>query len=812
MEICIDKDSLRIILGHLFTLKEDRVEGEGFYSQVVADIDPDDPSYPPHLAYRWSQHKLDLDLAESKDWKNVRSVNREWNKIADEVFDFRGHTTPVRLALNKGLKESLYFLLRGDDYFYPSYIILTCKLGGVFKLKDIFEEKPHMFEPFVKSLLFDEENTRPNKSKGYLTSAEIVLSSAEAIEIVFTDERITDQNLQAAVEGSCWTRSVEFFKRAMRDPRINTRRLGFHLNRSNWTEGMRIYIEEGGDQQALIDILTNPQENVSEEMLLFTIGLVSQQNKAVLVLLSAMTGDRRLTALCIKQAKLTQDQLFALIYHSCTMLNEDPEGNGLRELLKNSDKVPPTALDAVISCGSIPKLRILIEDGRVDMSEGIYIASVVGNLDMIRELIRSGSASSKATSTSLKKAFITNEPEENIEILLNVYDMDDTITQSIPAIFFSPLKYLKIFLMKLESKPIKEFEDWINFMLIMSPFRDDPAICEHMLQYKVEKGVLGLALVSAVSTGKMEYVKLLMENKAIDLSFRNHSCVRLAKEYGFDDIYQYLLEHGGQLDSFIHPLHYPRRRWLMQMDIQIEAERRAYLTDPVLNAALTQYLNDRTAALNAVGPRMLSRLIGSAIYSGSTQMLQNLLDDPNLDPSIDDHDALLLCAKIGKLDCLKLLLNDPRVDPGAKEGEALRLAVESGNHESVYYLLNTGRANLAQSNALVSACDLGYWDMVSTFLSRNEINLHHWGVPSFIVLVKSGNYRAKKIAESMFSQVKEGLLRYDTTFPPNITFADVCNKMAPKHAWYESKWILPLELAAIAGIVVAVSIFSSKRH
>ena len=49
-----------------------------------------------------------------------------------------------------------------------------------------------------------------------------------------------------------------------------------------------------------------------------------------------------------------------------------------------------------------------------------------------------------------------------------------------------------------------------------------------------------------------------------------------------------------------------------------------------------------------------------------------LLNDPRVDPSADNNDAICCASDNGQVEVVKLLLNDPRIDPSDDNNRAIR--------------------------------------------------------------------------------------------------------------------------------------------
>jgi ankyrin repeat protein len=79
-------------------------------------------------------------------------------------------------------------------------------------------------------------------------------------------------------------------------------------------------------------------------------------------------------------------------------------------------------------------------------------------------------------------------------------------------------------------------------------------------------------------------------------------------------------------------------------------------------------------------------ILAAASGNGRTAIVQPLLTDSRVDPSVDEIVAIRLASARGHDSVVELLLADPRVDPAAKNNHAIQFASSNG-HEGVVKLL-----------------------------------------------------------------------------------------------------------------------------
>lgn len=89
----------------------------------------------------------------------------------------------------------------------------------------------------------------------------------------------------------------------------------------------------------------------------------------------------------------------------------------------------------------------------------------------------------------------------------------------------------------------------------------------------------------------------------------------------------------------------------------------------------------------------MQRAFLNACLRGNTNVVQDCLKDPNVDPSFRDNQAIVFAASFGFAGVTRVLLEDPRVDPSVKDNEAFCRAAENGHVKVVRLLLTDARVN-----------------------------------------------------------------------------------------------------------------------
>lgn len=83
-----------------------------------------------------------------------------------------------------------------------------------------------------------------------------------------------------------------------------------------------------------------------------------------------------------------------------------------------------------------------------------------------------------------------------------------------------------------------------------------------------------------------------------------------------------------------------------------------------------------------------------SVERGYTALVEILLSDLRVDPTINNHQALITASFRGYYDIVRLLLKDKRVDPTAQDCRAMRVAIERGRNIIVQLFLVDGRVKL----------------------------------------------------------------------------------------------------------------------
>jgi hypothetical protein len=83
---------------------------------------------------------------------------------------------------------------------------------------------------------------------------------------------------------------------------------------------------------------------------------------------------------------------------------------------------------------------------------------------------------------------------------------------------------------------------------------------------------------------------------------------------------------------------------------------------------------------------LLNYALLNATQNNEIELVTDLLQDPQVDPSAICNFAIKMASSSGHLEVVTLLLQDPRVDPSAQYNFAIKIASEHG-HPAVFTLL-----------------------------------------------------------------------------------------------------------------------------
>jgi hypothetical protein len=121
---------------------------------------------------------------------------------------------------------------------------------------------------------------------------------------------------------------------------------------------------------------------------------------------------------------------------------------------------------------------------------------------------------------------------------------------------------------------------------------------------------------------------------------------------------------------------------------------------------------------------MSSASLRRAAKAGDLDRVNQLLQDPSVDPAADDNAALNLASEAGHLSVVERLLEDERVNPAASDNETIRYASRNGHLSVVERLLQDERVDPAASDnvAIRSASRNGHLSVVERLLQDERVD------------------------------------------------------------------------------------------
>lgn len=123
-------------------------------------------------------------------------------------------------------------------------------------------------------------------------------------------------------------------------------------------------------------------------------------------------------------------------------------------------------------------------------------------------------------------------------------------------------------------------------------------------------------------------------------------------------------------------------------------------------------------------PLKINYLLRSA-REGNYFLLDRILDDSRVDPSIYNNMAIIDAIKNGHANVVQRLLMDPRVDPNADGNVAFEKAIINNDIATVSVILNSDRfkSNKPFDVFVQISIDLGHVEMARILLTNDQINI-----------------------------------------------------------------------------------------
>jgi ankyrin repeat protein len=178
-----------------------------------------------------------------------------------------------------------------------------------------------------------------------------------------------------------------------------------------------------------------------------------------------------------------------------------------------------------------------------------------------------------------------------------------------------------------------------------------------------------IAIRLACVQGHVECVKILLQDSRVDPSVELNFAMEYSANEGHIEIVKLLLKDWRH-DPF-------------------QSSGAIYRACSSNNTTMLRFLLQNSLVL-FTGYNARMAIIMASSY-GSTECVEILLQDPRIDPAVEDNQPFLRACQYNKLETVKVLLNDPRVDPSDNSNAALATAVENRFNEIKQLLLKDPR-------------------------------------------------------------------------------------------------------------------------
>jgi rubrerythrin len=143
-----------------------------------------------------------------------------------------------------------------------------------------------------------------------------------------------------------------------------------------------------------------------------------------------------------------------------------------------------------------------------------------------------------------------------------------------------------------------------------------------------------------------------------------------------------------------------------------------------MNIANTNECNEAHATISEEVAFKKYLALLHACRKGNLPFVEQLLQDPNVDPAAYDNKAIAFACFFGWFAIARRLLKDSRVDPSAQDNQVFRSACNGGRTDIVNLLLQDPRVDPSvKHNACIKmACRGGHTATVEVLLSDHRVN------------------------------------------------------------------------------------------
>ncbi|KAI9341153.1 ankyrin repeat-containing domain protein [Obelidium mucronatum] len=235
-------------------------------------------------------------------------------------------------------------------------------------------------------------------------------------------------------------------------------------------------------------------------------------------------------------------------------------------------------------------------------------------------------------------------------------------------------------------------------------------------------------LLEAVSFGRVGIVEVLLKDSRIDPTSNDNVAFQAACEEGSLESVKLLLAASPSVDPSMDnnlPIRIASRDGNSELIKFLLSDPRV---DPTANnheallEACTEAHTEATMRVDPAADRHKAFL--RAMQQGFWDIMQVFLEDSRVDPSVGENLALRTACRVGHLETVKILLNNERVDAGARYNEPIRVAAGEGHFEVVELLLASKGVDPAAENndAIRAASKWGREEAVALLLDDPRVD------------------------------------------------------------------------------------------
>jgi ankyrin repeat protein len=418
---------------------------------------------------------------------------------------------------------------------------------------------------------------------------------------------------------------------------------------------------------------------------------------------------------------------YAISYFS-TYLSTN-ECMSVLKILLNDSRFDPNYVNPLgfaIYIGRIDIVKLLLNDPRVNINSSLQIAAVNNNIDALKlllsngTLIRDNNYNNAFASAALNgrfdavKLFLNDGIDPNVEDgeplinaiggnyldiveLLLDHGADPSIRDNTPIIISAERGRVEMVKLLLSNENFVKDDDF-DYLLVTVVIENNTEMVEILLDeggadpniedgeplIKAAAGSLEIvkilldhgadpslngnkALIEAIDNGKIEIVKVLLNDDRINPSHNDSEALIEAINHERTSIVKLLLEHGANPNDAMNAAIYSGKSKIIKYMIEYGGE---------------------------ISPEDFMNVIeeNDSAY-GIVQVMLEVFD-----PSYNDNEAIRVASELGRTKIVRVLLKDPRVDPTAEDNEAVKEAYKNKDTILTQLLLDDNRVKNSLSS------------------------------------------------------------------------------------------------------------------